>query len=305
MNKECIHVVTLPHGENGIIQIEETQGHFLAVDVNTGVITPINLEEIHNFCERLEANFNVGRVIPLALGVDNDGHHDNSRWVIACNDSGVPAENAEMPPKFEAKCDKVKTTKGELKDTLKGNVRVESEAVRCAEQIRERINISRNTITIKTTEKLPANHIEDRERFRINLVEQFRKRSTHSLFKNPHDDGDDENWSSFLDLDNNPESPCYSKETHYCDIPVVKIPKLTNKTLKKKKKEKNVTKHARNIVISDNSETNNDAVMMNTDGNIDSFVDPEEAALYVYSFLTRIIYIVISSIYFNIVSHCS
>ena len=58
-------------------------------------------------------------------------------------------------------------------------------------------------------------------------------------------------------------------------------------------------------MISDNSETNNDAVMMNTDGNIDSFVDPEEAALYVYSFLTRIIYIVISSIYFNIVSHCS
>ena len=99
-----------------------------------------------------------------------------------------------------------------------------------AEQIRERINISRNTITINTTEKLPANHIKDRERFRINLVEQFRKRSTHSLFKNPHDDGDDENWSSFLDSDNNPESPCYSKETHYCDIPVVKIPKLTNKT---------------------------------------------------------------------------
>ena len=303
VNEECIHVVTQPHGENGIIQIEEIQGHFLAVDVNTGVISRINLEEINNFCERVEADFKFGRVVPLALGVDNDRHHDNSRRVIACTDSGRPAETAEIPPKLEAKCD-------ELKDTLKGNVRVlqceeESEAVRCAEQIRERINISRNMITIKTTEKLPANHIEDRERFRINLVEQFRKRSTHSLFKNPHDNGDDENWSSFLDSDNNPESPCYSKETHYCDIPVVKIPKLTNKKFKKEKKEKNVTKHARNIVISDKSETNNDAVMTNTDGNIDSFVDPEEAALYVYSFLTRIIYIVISSIYFNIVSHCS
>ena len=239
MNEQCIHVVTQPHGENGIIQIEETQGDFLAVDVNTGVITPINFEEIHNFCERVQADFNVGRVVPLALGVDNDGHHDNCRRVIECNDSGLSAENAEMP-KFAEKCDEVISTnkitdKGKLEDTLKGNVRVfqseeESEAVTCAEQNRETITISRNRLTIKTTEKLPTNHIEDRERFRINLVEQFRKRSTHSLFTNPHDDGDDENWSSFLHSDVNPESPCYSKDTHYCDLPIVKIPKLTDKT---------------------------------------------------------------------------
>ena len=106
------------------------------------------------------------------------------------------------------------------------------------------------------------------------------------MFKNPHDDGDDENWSSFLHSDVNPESPCYSKDTHYCDLPIVKIPKLTDKTFKKKKKTKNVTKHARKIVISDKSEPNNDAVMTNPDSNIDSVVDPEEAALYVYFFLT-------------------
>ena len=54
-----------------------------------------------------------------------------------------------------------------------------------------------------------------------------------------------------------------------------------------------MTKHACKIVISDKSEPNNNAVMTNPDGNIDSVVDPEEAALYVYSFLTWFIYIVI------------